>query len=324
MMFSKNKDATIAQLGEIQLIEQIKDWLGPVSPPSPSGIGDDCAILPKSDLGPTLISTDSLCYKRHFDERVTAEKAGAKLVKRNLSDIAAMGGIPSSAVVALISGPDLCTDWLKAFFEGIKSACLTYNLKIIGGDIAETDNGQFASTMTIIGQASQPIQRKTGSAGDALFVTGRLGGSLLAKHLDFIPRLKEGQWLSHQKDCCCLIDLTDGLAKDLQSIRPHHCSVAIDPDQIPIAEDAEQLALSSGKTPLIHALSDGEDYELLFAVDKETPIEGFTERWQAVFPELPLRCIGQFVPEGQNSPLINLNTGESLSGLGGYEHFKIH
>ena len=94
MIFSKLSKDSVSALGESQLIEQIRLWFGPVSPPAPYGIGDDCALLPSHGKNSSLLTTDSLCFGRHFNQETPPEKAGAKLIKRNLSDIAAMGGIP--------------------------------------------------------------------------------------------------------------------------------------------------------------------------------------------------------------------------------------
>lgn len=322
MMFSTSADATISAHGESGLIQCIENWLGPVNPPSPHGIGDDCALIIDPASRPSLLTTDSLSLGRHFHLWTPPEKAGAKLIKRNLSDIAAMGGQPGPAVLALLCGPDLCTDWLKAFFDGIRNTCLAYELPLVGGDITQTDNGQFSAVLTLTGQAEKPLLRKTAAAGDALFVTGSLGGSILGKHLDFIPRIKEGQWLAGRSDCSALIDLTDGLAKDLPAIIPEGSVAALQLDRIPLSQAARKLSEETGKIALEHACTDGEDYELLFAVNQKTAVNDFAEDWLSRFPDLTLSCLGHIQLSDGKSGIIDALTGDALPWLDGYEHFS--
>src|SRR4051812_43580250 len=115
--FSKNPRETVFALGEERLIADIRRWLGPVSPPSPRGIGDDCAILPSSPRA-HVITVDPVIYQRHFDDKIPPAAVGAKLLKRNLSDLAAMGARPTAAVVALMLDPSVRTAWLKQFYLG--------------------------------------------------------------------------------------------------------------------------------------------------------------------------------------------------------------
>lgn len=322
MIFSGKAEQTIAALGEEKLIGKIRNWLGPASPLSPFGIGDDCALLPPTKSGNALLTTDSLCLGRHFDENTPPEKAGAKLIKRNLSDIAAMGGAPGHAVLALLAGPNLSTAWLEAFFDGIRETCLAYNLPIVGGDISQIGGSQFSAVLTLTGQADKPLLRKTASTGNALFVTGTLGGSILCKHLDFTPRLSEGQWLAQRSDCTALMDLTDGLAKDLPALLPDNSSAALDIKSIPISPAAHTLAKTSGRSAMEHAFTDGEDYELLFAIDSKTSPDNFISQWKNQFPSLPVTYIGSVQSSDANARLINAETGKVLPWQSGYEHFK--
>ena len=124
-----------AGLGETELIRQIQTWLGATSPPPPKGIGDDCAVIHPSRKGSQLITTDSINYGYHFDDTIAAKDVGAKLIKRNLSDIAAMGGTPESAVLALLCSSNVSIQWLQEFFLGIRNACERYSVLILGGDV---------------------------------------------------------------------------------------------------------------------------------------------------------------------------------------------
>jgi thiamine-monophosphate kinase len=322
MIFSEQPKETISALGESQLIEQIRQWLGSANPPAPYGIGDDCALLPHPGQDSSLLTTDSLCYGRHFDKETVPEKAGAKLIKRNLSDIAAMGGVPGSAVLALLAGPNLSTSWLKDFFKGIRDTCLEYDVSLVGGDLTQTEASHFSAVLTLTGHTKSPLLRKSADAGQAVYVSGYLGGSLLGKHLNFSPRLEEGQWLAQQSDCTALMDLTDGLAKDLPSLLLNDCSASINLDRIPLAQEAHSIAQETGKTALQHAFTDGEDYELLFAIDEIKSPNDIIERWKTRFPDLLLSRIGSIHKNIGDIQLLDADTEEPLPWQGGYEHFK--
>lgn len=307
-------------IGEIQAIELIHCWLGPVSPPSPEGMGDDCAVInPATDLK-QIITTDTLTYGIHFDTTVSAHDAGAKLIKRNLSDIAAMGGTPSHAVLALLCGPDISIQWLEAFFAGIRQTCEQFALSIVGGDVSTLPAGQFSSTLTLVGTVEKPVLRRGAKVGDAIYVTGQLGGSILKKHYTFTPRLEEGRWLAARADCRAMLDITDGIAKDLQAIMPDNSSAQLQLNDIPIAAAAIALASSTRKDPLEHAFCDGEDYELLFAIDGNSDPADFSAQWQADFPQVKLSKIGQFIEAVDTGIYIDASNNEPLPWIHGYRH----
>ena len=320
-MFTGNADESIRGLGEVALIAQIRHWLGAVSPNSPQGMGDDCAVVDRPKGLKQILTTDSLSYGQHFDGSISAHDAGAKLIKRNLSDIAAMGGRPGEALLNLLCGSDLRTDWLAAFFEGIYHACQEYELPIVGGDISTLPNGQFTAVLSLTGYLENPpLLRKGAQAGDALYVTGTLGGSLLKKHHDFEPRLTEGQWLAQSQACSALMDITDGLAKDLGELIPDECAAYLELDKIPLSDAAHQCAKASGRSAMEHAFCDGEDYELLLAVKKDSQLEVFERQWLQNFPSTPLSQIGQLRKSESKAPYIDSKTQEALPWIKGFEH----
>jgi thiamine-monophosphate kinase len=148
-------------------------------------------------------------------------------------------------------------------------------------------------------------------------VTGELGGSLRGKHFRFTPRLAEGAWLAAQSAVRAMMDVSDGLAKDLRALTPRGAAPALDGEAIPIAAAARQLARESGRTPLAHALGDGEDYELAFVVDADADRAEFARRWRRQFPRTRLSCAGRFVAAGK------LPTGAvDLRAHHGYEHLR--
>ncbi len=314
--FTDNPAEAISALGEQKLIAAIRRWLGNATPPSPFGIGDDCAVLPRSSRR-TLVTVDPVIHGKHFDATVPPRAVGEKLLKRNLSDIAAMGGRPRAAVVALALDAKISTRWLAAFYRGLASASRRYRVPIVGGDISHQPGG-FAATLTLIGEASaKRVLTRTGAKnGDWIYVTGTLGGSILGHHYRFTPRLDEGRWLAALPEVRSMMDLSDGLAKDLAALTPADAVPALEAGAIPISPAARRLAArTSGKTALHHALADGEDYELLFTLATRADRAAFEATWKRKFPSTRLSCLGRFaratLPEHLNLHVVH-----------GYEHLR--
>ncbi len=314
--FCNQKSDTVAALGEERLIVSIRRWLGDVSPPAPLGIGDDCAVLPPSKRS-QAITVDPVIYGRHFDDSIPPKAVGEKLLKRNLSDLAAMGARPRFAVVALTLDPSTRTAWLEKFYRGLAACARRYRLAIVGGDIAQA-NGVLAASLTLIGEASgrRMLTRAGARIGDRIYVTGPLGGSLLGKHVRFCPLLDEGAWLASRPEVNTMMDMSDGLAKDLHELTPAGGEAALDASRIPISSAARRIARQSGRTALAHALSDGEDYELLFTVRRRADHIALERQWLRRFGR-PLHALGHFVPEGK------LPAGAiDLRAYHGYEHLR--
>ena len=313
---------TLKDFNEGQIIESIKQWLGNTSPQSPLGIGDDCSVLPPESIAQSIISTDSLVFGRHFDNSITAQQAGQKLVLRNLCDIAAMGGYPKYATLAILSGSDLSIDWLHEFYEGIKTASDAYDLKIIGGDLCQLKDSHFQAVMNIIGTATRPIFRHAASINDSIYVTGELGGSILNKHYNFQPRLSEGQWLAENNFASAMVDITDGLAKELNFLVSESASLEIDLKSIPIAQSAHLLAEKSSETPLQKAFCDGEDYELLFTLNHSIQSSQFESDWKKKFPQTPPTKIGTIIEKNPLGNIIDSVSKKSIDDLKSFDHFK--
>lgn len=321
--FTNDPAARITALGEIGLIDLIKTWLGPTSAQAPQGIGDDCAVLHPYPKG-VLATTDGVVFGHHFDEKATPEAAGEKLLKRNLSDIAAMGGSPRDALITLLLGPDVSLKFVEGFYQGLRSCAERYNVCVAGGDITSTAPHFFAAYATLLGETSSPISRIGGQAGDSLWVTGHLGGSLLGHHLTFEPRIPEGLFLSTYQGIKSLIDLTDGMAKDCYALFPPGIEAVFDISQIPISPAAYKQSKHTRKTPLEHAFCDGEDYELLFTLDSKANEGNFITQWKNNF-KTPLSRIGQLsaIVIPKNPPqLRRLDTGAPLPAWRGYEHLR--
>jgi thiamine-monophosphate kinase len=315
--FSSSHAASVGARGEQRLITEIRRWLGDASPASPFGIGDDCAVIPPTRRH-QLVTTDPVIYGQHFDDRVPARAVGAKLLKRNLSDIAAMGGRPVAAVISLALAPRTSVAWLRGFYLGLADCARRHRVKIVGGDITQGPEGFFGAFLTLHGESTGRLITRTGArVGDSILVTGRLGGSLLGHHHRFMPRLAEGAWLSGRTEVRAMMDVSDGLAKDLGSLTPPGLVPALDAAAIPGSAAARRQARHSGRSPLHHALGDGEDYELLMVIRARTDLARLQRDWQKRFPRVPLTPIGRFVRRGQ-LPADALNLGDYR----GYEHLR--
>lgn len=322
--FTDQTDDQIIHIGEVRLIEKITKWMEPISPPPPFGIGDDCAVMDSGDVGTLLTTVDALIWNEHFDDTFTPEEAGAKLVKRNLSDIAAMGGAPAGAVIALTMADNVSISWLERFYAGICQAAMQHYFLIVGGDVTRGGAKDFfGAHLTLLGSAPRAIRRQGGQkAGDFILVTGELGGTRHGKEKTFTPRLREGEWFGQQNVVKAMIDVTDGIAKDLPALLPEGTCAHLNVPKLPISDAAKQFAAKSGKTPLEHALCDGEDYELLVILDSEVDPELMIGEWQQKH-DAPLSLIGRIAEaaDGQNRALLDAATGEIIQCTA-FEHFQ--
>jgi thiamine-monophosphate kinase len=306
--YTRHRHESVAALGEEKLLRAIRRWLGGASPRAPFGIGDDCAVLAIA-RGRQLITVDPVIYGRHFDDRVPPRAVGEKLLKRNLSDLAAMGGCPVAAVLALTLDAHVSRLWLEQFYRGLAAAARRYGVAIVGGDVAQAD-GIIAASLTLLGEAAgkRVLTRRGARIDDAIWTTGVLGGSLVTgHHYRFIPRLREGAWLARRPEVRSMMDVSDGLAKDLHALTPRGAVAALDPAVLPRREGATLHA----------ALTDGEDYELLFVTARRTDRAAFLRAWRRVFPRTPLTCLGEFVPAGK----LPAHAIE-WAGYHGYEHLR--
>ena len=305
--FTKRHHESVSAWGEEKLIAAIRRWLGSASPKAPFGIGDDCAVLPPS-RGRQLITVDPVIHGRHFDDSVTPRAVGEKLLKRNLSDLAAMGGRPVAAVLALTIDARTSRVWLEKFYRGLAASARRYRVAIVGGDVAQAD-GIIAASLTLLGEAAgtRVVTRTGARLRDWIYVTGMLGGSRRGHHFSFTPRLAEGAWLARQPEVRAMMDVSDGIAKDLHALTPPGTTPALDATRIPLRPGCDLRA----------ALTDGEDYELLFVLRQHADRAQFAQLWRQSFPRLRLSCIGQFVrPSDLPADAV------ALGDFHGYEHLR--
>lgn len=321
--FTQEKAQSIADWGEVRLIREIAEALGAANPEPPAGIGDDAAVLrPAPDGASPVVTTDALVWARHFDVSVSPGLAGAKLVKRNLSDLAAIGATPDWMTLNLLLAGNVSKKWILGFVSGIRKACLRYRSRLVGGDLAQTGEDTFSSVITAGGSTPFPLLRSGARRGDSLWVTGSLGDSLArGKHLDFEPRLEEGRWLAGKRLPSACIDVTDGLSKDLPTLLPTGTAASLLPDGLPVSPSLKNLP---SHQCLEHAFLDGEDYELLFALPKAKSVEEFRDQWKREFPETPISHFGWIVEKETDALFIDQTDGRPfpIQPGGGYQHLN--
>ena len=255
---------------EFQLIDWIRGQVRDREPVT-LGIGDDAACLRPSSDRETLVAIDMLMEGVHFTfPPATPQLAGRKALAVNLSDIAAMAGRPTAAFVSVALPNSRGMDFAKDVHAGLIQLANEHNVVIAGGDTNSWD-GPLVISVTVVGEplGLRPVCRKGAVPGDWIFVTGALGGSLSSgRHLTFPPRLSEVEQLASLVNLHAMLDISDGLAADVHHLlNASHVGALIEADQIPLTETA--IGTVNGQSPLIHGLSDGEDFELLFAVSPD-------------------------------------------------------
>lgn len=318
--YTDNPEQQVQSIGESVLLAHILEWLGKSVLPLPHGPGDDCALLPSSGKN-RMITTDPVWFIRHFDENLSPEAVGRKLVARNLSDLAAAGATPEGALFSLFAPGNLNLEWLERCCRSIGETSLQFNLGIAGGDLAETPS-DFGMNLTVWGTTGDPVPgRAHVSDSDTLWVTGKLGGSLLGPHWQFTPRLQEGKWLAQSGQITSMMDLSDGLAADLPRLLGETHGAVLNLKDLPLRPEAKEMARSSGQPDWLHGWSDGEDYELLFALHHNVSPEAFQQQWNQSFPR-PVYCIGTVKTRDPREPQLHF-TGDCIPPADtGYEHFK--
>ena len=251
-------------MAELDLIRWIRGRLGRRSGRIVVDSGDDAAVL-RSGRGHILFKTDSVIDGVHFDSRTARpEEIGHKALARCLSDIGAMGCYPTFAVVAMMIPRNAREAWIKRLLTGLEATAREFDTEVVGGDVA-SHAGKLAINVALLGETRglQPVRRNGARLGDAIAVTGTLGGSILGKHLRFTPRVREGVELNRRFEIHSMIDVSDGLATDLGHLcTESRVGAVVEETRIPIAPAARRLP----GQPLDHALFDGEDYELLFTL----------------------------------------------------------
>jgi len=258
----------------------------------------------------------------HFTAETPPEKIGRKALARCLSDVAAMAGKPGAALVTLGLPGNFEPEIVEKIYVGLNALARQHGVAIVGGETTLNPERIFLS-VALLGwvEKGRAVLRSGAKPGEALFVTGELGGSRAGKHLDFDPRLAEARWLAARFAVHAMIDLSDGLAGDLRHmLKASGVGAELLKSAIPISRAARQLARQgdSAKPALVAALTDGEDFELLFTVPQKDAVP-LLDAWKKQFPGLRLSCIGK-VTAGDMVTLRDPNGVQPLPERG-YVHF---
>ena len=331
----------VRELGEFALLARLQRRLKQAdAPPVVRGIGDDCAVLRPADGHDLLVTTDTQEEGVHFRrDWSTPEDIGWRCLAVNVSDVAAMGGAPLGAVVALSLPETLPVAFVEAMYDGMNALAEAYDCPIIGGNISKSAE-PLSVTITVLGSAPRDgsLYRASARAGDGIWITGDLGAAkaglealihpqavaglpteaVLSRYRRPFPRLKEALYL-RQHGARSLIDLSDGLSSDLA----HVCEASgvgarLHADRIPISDETGKVANALGLDALTMALHGGEDFELCLTAPSavaEALEQGFRKRF-----DCPLTRIGT-IQTGAGVTLCHSDGGEVPLIAGGYDHF---
>lgn len=306
----------IKDIGEIKLIERISKGIK-LDASVVKGIGDDTAIIAwpgrAAARGKYLLYTcDMLVEDVHFTRaQATPFQIGWKAMARNLSDIAAMGGVGRYAVVSIGMDPGDNLSFVDGIYKGIKAACGKFKVNIVGGDISKS--GKTVIDISLIGEVEKKklVTRSGAKEGDLILVTGSFGGSIKRKHLNFIPRIAEARQLVNNFKINSMIDVTDGLVLDLSRIlEASHVGARINQNLIPVSGDA----VSFGR-----AITDGEDFELLFTMSVDEARRFFRTLFAKM--KTPVTLIGEVTGKRDGLILVTDDAKEKKIKPKGYLHF---
>ena len=294
----------LRELGENRLLAQLLPHL-PSERSVFAGAGDDCALVENRRGRKFLVlKTDCVVEGVHFLSQANALDVGWKAMMRPLSDFAATSAVPQFALITLIVSKQTKNDWVKKIYRGLSRAAARFQISIVGGETSGT-RGPAVISVSVAGfvERSRCVLRSGGKIDDDLFVTGRLGGANRRRHLRFVPRIEESRWLTKNFALHAMIDLSDGLGADLPRLaRASKVGFEIDKKNLPLNRAAT----------IDDAISEGEDYELLFAISPRNSAR-LQMNWRRKFPRLPLTRIGCLIPQSA------IRNSQSLSG---YVHFK--
>jgi len=328
-------------MGEFEFIRSIQDTCLFSSSKPIKGIGDDCAVIGPYEGKVLLITTDLLLEDVHFVlKKIRPEHLGEKAVCVNLSDIAAMGGHALHVFVSLAAPKQMRAETIFSIYDGIKSSCRKYGLNILGGDTSASPD-KLMINLTVVGEANEKelLYRSGARPGDEIYVTGSLGNSvaglmlimekasapeplasvLIDAHNRPIPFLEAGREVARSGLASAMIDLSDGLASDLQHIcESSGVGARLIQNALPISNEVKTLAKINRFDPFDLALSGGEDYKLLITVPKE-----HIDLFQRLFEEsdlCPIFHVGE-ITESRTLEIIMPNGKKRRLKVTGYDHF---
>ncbi|OGP74022.1 MAG: thiamine-phosphate kinase [Deltaproteobacteria bacterium RBG_16_49_23] len=328
----------LQDIGEFGLIAKIRNWMDVSRSDLIRGIGDDAAVV-ESGKKALLITTDILIEDIHFERSWTDPfRLGKKALAVNLSDIAAMGGIPKYFLISIGLPKHLSFSFISLFYRGLKDAARRFGVDLIGGDTSLSR--KIIINICLIGEGKKGnlLFRNGAKIGDDLYVSGTLGDAalglkvlqdkrlrkkpkgLVERHLSPVPRIELGQALAGKRFASAMIDVSDGLLSDtLHIIEESKVGARIWEDRIPLSGPYRRWVSTYSKDPYRIALSGGEDYELLFTASPKRKA-GILSLARSL--AIPITHVGEIIPEKERLHLIRKDGKEISPRRFGFDHFK--
>lgn len=301
----------IKDLGEIALIRRLAKRAR-LDSSVIRGIGDDAAVIKWTKDKYLLFTCDMLIEDVHFrKDAATPYQIGHKALARNISDIAAMGGVPRYALISVGISPRMPVSFADGLYRGMAGLAKNYGINIVGGDTARS--GKLVIDVSLIGEVEKTnlVLRGGAKAGDLILVTGSVGASIMGKHLDFVPRLDEARQLVKRFRINSMIDVSDGLILDLWRILDASKTGArIYESLVPVSKRAGSFE---------KAVTEGEDFELLFTMSIKEAKRFF--RTALAGMKTPVTLIGEITGRAEGYKLVREDGKTETLGPKGYSHF---
>ena len=313
------RNRSVESVGEFGLIDRLRR-IAPSGRGVREGIGDDAAVLDGGRKGRYLLfATDAILEGVHFLRSEGAERIGRKSLAVNLSDIAAMGGVPRWAVVNLGLPRRVPLDFVRRLYRGLSALARRHAVGIVGGDTVYSPGGILLA-VAVVGEVEKGrcVRRRGARPGDLVCVTGLLGEAARGKHLDFQPRLKEARFLTARFSPTAMIDLSDGLFADLRKLgRASGVGASVREAGLPLSPRARRLPAAER----LHAAAGGEEFELLFTLPpRELPL------LLREFPRAtgtPVAALGEILKTPGRFTLVGRDGRARPFPAGGYDHFSV-
>ena len=331
---------TLSDIGEYKLLETLNRSLGGIAPNVLVSGGDDAAVV-RWPRGNGVVTSDCMVQDVHFRLEWTAPyQLGWKLATMNLSDISAMGGESDFAVISLAVPATTEMNFIERLYEGLQEALCEANVRLIGGDTAESES--VVLTLTVIGHIpeGQAVLFSTARAGDEIYVSGQLGGSYaglrvlqskgnrslhedealcVRRHLEPRARWREAQWIRARSRPTAMTDISDGLSRDLVKMATaSKVGFSVKVDDVPVCPGAERVAKCFQEKASDWALCSGEEYELILTLprDQGLPMKDLRS-------EIGLKRIGTILDMSQGMHWLNSDGSECTIKSQGFEHFSM-
>ena len=328
----------LQEIGEFDLINQIRKWVTYSNPALVQGIGDDVAVI-NMGVKALLVTTDILIEDIHFNRSwIDPYQLGRKALAVNLSDIASMGGTPKYFLISIGLPKNLPLSFISSFYRGLKMEAKRFGVELIGGDTSLSQ--KIVINICLLGEEKKQnlLFRKGARVGDDLFVSGTLGDAalglkilqdkgkikgaeeLINKHLSPYPRVELGQAIAKHHFATAMIDVSDGLLIDTSHLlEESEVGAHVWEDRIPLSRLYQKWIHSFSKDPFRLALSGGEDYELLFTAPCEM---GKRISSLSCSFKIPITCIGKILPKEEGLQMIKKDGKKYSPSRLGFEHFR--